>query len=221
MEQIIVQPVAITQPLVDFIPDSEGILSYCARVSNPANQCNFDTADKLLNYCANEGHWSVFEMVNIVLHVKAPRDISRQILRHRSGAFQEFSQRYAEVQNDMFTVRETRMQDTKNRQNSFVCEDQALIAEWENRQRQVIDLVVSNYQWALNNGIAKESARVILPEGNTMSSMFVNLNVRSLVHWINVRRGNGTQKEHTDVALKALEACRPYFPLSWKAFYDA
>lgn len=217
MQKIKVKPIAMTQPLVDFIPDGEGLMAYCARVSNPSNQNNFDTADKLLKYCANHGHWSVFEMVNVVIEIEAPRDISRQILRHRSGAFQEFSQRYAEVSDDMFCIRETRLQDNKNRQNSIETINEALSEEWELRQQEVINLVKDHYQWALSNNIAKEQARVILPEGNTMSRMYVNFNVRSLVHWLLVRSGNGTQKEHTDVAYKVLEACSHLFPESWEA----
>ena len=215
--QFTVTPVAMTQPLVDFIPDGEGLMAYCARVSNPNNQTNFDTADKLLGYCARHGHWSVFEMVNVVLEIKAPRDISRQLLRHRSGAFQEFSQRYAKVTDDMFCVREARLQDCDNRQNSVATNDPHLTEGWEDVQRGVIQYAQKAYQWALDHDIAKEQARAVLPEGLTMSSMYVNFNVRSLVHWIGVRRGNGTQKEHSELAMKALEVCRPLFADSWDA----
>ena len=216
-QQFTVTPVAMTQPLVDFIPDGEGLMAYCARVSNPNNQTNFDTADKLLKYCAKHGHWSVFEMVNVVLEIKAPRDISRQLLRHRSGAFQEFSQRYAKVSDDMFCLREARLQDEANRQNSVDTNDEHLIKTWETIQQNIINHCREAYEWALDAGIAKEQARAVLPEGLTMSSMYVNFNVRSLVHWIGVRRGNGTQKEHSELAMKALDACRPLFVESWDA----
>jgi thymidylate synthase (FAD) len=217
MEEIKVRPIAMTQPLVDFIPDGEGLMSYCARVSNPNNQLNFETADGLLKYCAKHGHWSVFEMVNVVLEIKAPRDISRQILRHRSGAFQEFSQRYADVTDDMFCKRELRMQDNKNRQNSEVCLDSDLRREWYQDQQRIIEDVQRLQKKWRDLGAAKEVVRVIMPEGLTMSSMYVNFNVRSLVHYIKVRGGNGTQKEHMDVAVKCLEACKPLFPCSWQA----
>ena len=213
-----VTPIAMTQPLVDFIPNAEGIMAYCARVSNPSNQTNFTTADRLLRYCSEHGHWSVFEMVNVVLHVEAPRDISRQLLRHRSGAFQEFSQRYADVTSDMFCLRELRMQDDENRQNSLVLDaDHEWHTEWAEDQRRLIELEMQlATKWRGRNA-AKECVRVFYSEGLTMSSMYVNFNVRSLVHWIGTRRGNGTQKEHTTLALKALDVCEPLFPESWAA----
>jgi len=205
----------MTQPLVDFIPDGEGIMSYCARVSNPNNQTNFGTADKLLQYCAKHGHWSVFEMVNVVLEIKAPRDISRQILRHRSGAFQEFSQRYADVTEDMFCLRELRMQDEENRQKSVPCNNSEWKLEWSDDQGRLIEYVKALQEKWRYRGAAKEVVRVLMPEGLTMSCMYVNFNVRSLVHYINLRKGNGTQLEHQDVAVKCLEACAPLFPESW------
>ena len=216
MNIIQIKPIAMTQPLVDFIPDGEGIMAYCARVSNPSNQTNFDTSDKLLNYCAKHGHWSVFEMVNVVLEIKAPRDISRQILRHRSGAFQEFSQRYADVTDDMFCLRDLRMQDKDNRQKSIESADEFDKKEWEQDQRDLLSLVKGLQTKWRSKGAAKEVVRVIMPEGLTMSCMYVNFNVRSLVHYIGVRRGNGTQLEHQDVAVKVLDACEPLFPESWK-----
>lgn len=219
MNQIKVTPIAVTQPIVDFIPDSEGLLSYCARVSNPSNQLNFDTADKLLKYCGEHGHWSVFEMANVILHVEAPRDISRQLLRHRSGAFQEFSQRYADVTTDMFCLRELRMQDEKNRQHSVeLPPEHEWHKEWEDDLNALIQLqIVLANKWRERNA-AKECVRVMYSEGLTMSSMFVNFNVRSLMHYIGVRSGNGTQKEHVDVALKALDAVKPLFPASFHYF---
>jgi thymidylate synthase (FAD) len=213
-----VTPIAMTQPLVDFIPDSEGIMSYCARVSNPSNQTNFATADGLLSYCAREGHWSVFEMVNIILEIKAPRDISRQLIRHKSNAFQEFSQRYADVKNEMFMLRELRMQDPNNRQNSIVIDaDHEWHKEWADDLQQLIDLEISLAKKWRERGVAKECVRVMYSEGLTMSNMYVNFNVRSLIHWLNVRSGNGTQKEHIELARLALEACKPLFPTSWNA----
>jgi len=216
LKSIQVKPIAMTQPLVDFIPNGEGIMSYCARVSNPNNQTNFDTSDKLLNYCAKHGHWSVFEMVNVVLEIKAPRDISRQILRHRSGAFQEFSQRYADVTNDMFCTRELRMQDTSNRQKSVPANNSEHRLEWADDQGRLIEYVKALQEKWRERGAAKEVVRVLMPEGLTMSCMYVNFNVRSLVHYINVRKANGTQLEHQDVALKCLDVCAPLFPECWE-----
>lgn len=214
-----VTPIAVTQPIVDFIPDAEGLLSYCARVSNPSNQLNFDTADKLLKYCGEHGHWSVFEMANVILHVEAPRDISRQLIRHRSGAFQEFSQRYADVNSNMFCLRELRLQDEVNRQNSIeLSPDHEWHQEWADDLNQLMELeTVIATKWRSRNA-AKECVRVVYSEGLTMSSMFVNFNVRSLMHYISARSGNGTQKEHIDVALKALDAVRPLFPASFHYF---
>lgn len=213
-----VTPIAMTQPLVNFIPDGEGLMAYCARVSNPSNQNNFETADGLLKYCAKHGHWSVFEMVNVVLEIKVARDISRQILRHKSAAFQEFSQRYADVTGDMFTFRDMRMQDDENRQNSIeVDEHHEWTNEWYEDQRKIIELekeIVGKWR---NRGVAKECTRVFWSEGLTMSSMYVNMNVRTLAHWLKVRTGNGTQKEHILVAQAALKACEPLFPQSWSA----
>jgi thymidylate synthase (FAD) len=220
LKEISVTPIAMTQPLVDFIPNGEGIMAYCARVSNPSNQTNFETADGLLKYCAREGHWSVFEMVNVVLEVKAPRDISRQLLRHRSGAFQEFSQRYADVTSDMFCKRELRMQDTKNRQHSLLCAQDEWIEEWDRDQDVLLDIVKRLQKKWRDREAAKECVRVFMPEGLTMSSMYVNFNVRSLVHYINVRKGNGTQLEHQDIAWKCLDVCAPLFPESWSALVD-
>ena len=203
--------IGVTTPVVDFIPDSEGIISYAARVSNPSNQQNFDTAAGLLRYCMKNHHWSVFDMANLVVEVEAPRDIARQVLRHSSMKFQEFSQRYAEAQE--FIIREARLQDHKNRQNSIEVEDRELQKEWERRQQDVIRLVRENYQWALTNGIAKECARVILPEGNTMSYMYCNATVRSWITYLNVRDDPGvTQKEHVILAQKIKPAIIEHFP---------
>lgn len=203
--------IGITTPVVDFIPDSEGILSFTARVSSPQNQDNFETANKLLAYCVRQNHWSVFDMVNVVVEVEVPRDIARQLLRHSSMKFQEFSQRYATAQE--FVIREARMQDNKNRQNSFECTDEQLKQEWVERQQRVIDFVKENYQWALENEIAKECARVILPEGNTMSYLYANMTVRQLITYLKVRDDVGvTQKEHVDMARKIREVCLVKLP---------
>ena len=208
--------VGVTVPTVDFIPDSEGIISYCARVSNPSNQQNFESAAGLLKYCMKNGHWSVFDMANILIEVEAPRDIARQVLRHSSMKFQEFSQRYAEAQN--FHVRETRLQDKKNRQNSVELDlmnkkDFDKCLEWEKRQGEVIALVKKHYTWAIENDIAKECARVILPEGNTMSYMYANTTVRSAITYLNVRDDEGvTQKEHVYLAKVIKPAIIEHFP---------
>ena len=203
--------VGVTTPTVDFIPDSEGILSYCARVSSPNNQMNFESAGKLLKYCKDHHHWSVFDMANIVVEIECPRDIARQALRHWTIRPQEFSQRYAVAQ--QFVIREARLQDHKNRQNSIDTNNKELQKEWENRQRNVIALVKEQYQWAIENGIAKECARVVLPEGNTMSYMYMNGSVRSWMTYLNVRDDiNATQREHVDLARKIRKAIIEYFP---------
>lgn len=208
--------IGVTTPTVDFIPTAEDLPAFCARVSNPDNQKNFDTAAGLLKYCMRVGHWSVFDMSNIVVEIEAPRDIARQVLRHSSIKFQEFSQRYAVAQN--FVIRETRRQDTKNRQNSIDLDltnqiDFDLMLEWNNRQTQVLDLVKENYQWAIDNGIAKECARVILPEGNTMSYMYANGTVRQWITYLKVRDDLGvTQKEHVDLARKIKPVIIEHFP---------
>lgn len=205
-----VKAIGVTQPLVDFIPNSEGIISYAARVSAPQNQTNFDTADKLLGYCAKNSHWSVFETCSITMEIEAPRDICRQILRHRSFSFQEFSQRYAEATE--FCVREARLQDQKNRQNSIKNEDDDLQGWFEAQQEHLVSLIGDMYEEALQKGIAKECARVLLPEGLTMSKMYMQGSVRSWMHYINLRKENGTQLEHGNVAWKSREEFVKLFP---------
>ena len=205
-----VRAIGVTQPLVDFIPDSEGIISYAARVSAPNNQTNFETADKLLGYCAKNAHWSVFETCSITMEIEAPRDICRQILRHRSFSFQEFSQRYAEA--TKFCYRDVRLQDHKNRQNSIATDDEELKAWWNEEQEWLIGHISRLYEDAIAKGIAKEVARVLLPEGLTMSKMYMQGSVRSWMHYINLRSDNGTQLEHCDVALKAKEEFIKLFP---------
>ena len=207
-----IKVISVSKPVVDFIPSSEDLISYCARVSNPINQRNFETADKLLAYCAREGHWSVFEMANATLEIKAPRDISRQILRHKSSKFQEFSQRYAEVTEDMFILRECRLQDVKNRQNSIESFDKDLIDWWYCTQNEVATLCSNRYAQAIKKGIAKEQARVLLPEGLTLSTMYMNGTMREWLHYCGLRQGNGTQKEHSEVAIACKEALKEYFP---------
>ena len=206
-----VRAIGVTVPVVDDIPDSEGILSYAARVSNPQNQDNFETAGKLLQYCVKHKHYSVFETCNIVMEIETPRDIARQILRHRSFSFQEFSQRYAQAQN--FITRECRTQDDKNRQNSISDVTNEQKAWWYGAQLEILERVEELYEGALSMGIAKEVARVILPEGLTMSRMYMNGTVRSWLHFIDVRDDEGVaQKEVVDVARKAKVELLKYFP---------
>lgn len=185
---------------LNYEPDAEDLISYCARVSNPSNQTNFDTSEKLLKYCIKKQHWSIFETVHVVMEIKTTRDIGRQILRHRSFSFQEFSQRYAEVQD--FAIRETRLQDTKNRQNSLENSDTNLDDGWKIWQAKVQQTAENAYRWALENGIAKEQARSVLPEGLTMSTMYMAGSLRSWIHYCQLRMEEGTQKEHRDIATK-------------------
>lgn len=206
-----VRAIGVTTPVVEDIPDSEGILSYSARVSNPQNQDNFETAGKLLKYCVKHKHYSVFETCNLVMEIETPRDIARQILRHRSFSFQEFSQRYAQAQD--FITRECRAQDTKNRQNSLTDVTEEQKAWWHGAQLEVLERVNELYEGALSLGIAKEVARVILPEGLTMSRMYMNGTLRSWVHFIQVRDDEGVaQKEVVDIARKAKVELLKHFP---------
>lgn len=205
-----VRMVGVTVPTLDEIPHSEGLVSYTARVSNEGNQTNFESAAGLLRYCMRENHVSVFEMANIVMEIEAPRDIARQILRHRSFSFQEFSQRYSEVQK--FTTRECRLQDTKNRQNSVSTEDWMTLDYWDTAQKEILELVNFHYEKALMIGVAKEVARCILPEGLAMSKMYMNGTVRSWIHYCQLREKNGTQLEHQDVAIKAKKEILSKFP---------
>ena len=190
----------MTVSLVWVTPDAEQLIGKCARVSNPANQDNPDVAG-LLRYCIKNAHWSIFEMASACLEINAPRDISRQIIRHRSFSFQEFSQRYADVSALPFSgYREARLQDTKNRQNSISTEDTELANAWQERQANLLTAIEENYKWAIANGIAKECARVILPEGLTPSRVYMSGTIRSWLHFLQVRQGNGTQKEHVEIA---------------------
>jgi len=195
------------------------LVAYCARVSNPANQNNKETSEKLIRYLVKHKHWSPLEMVSMCLEIETTRDIARQILRHRSFSFQEFSQRYADPTKDLdFVLREARLQDEKNRQNSIELDptlgNAMLIEQWRDKQLQVIAAAKDAYTWAVNNGIAKEQARAVLPEGNTVSRMYMNGTLRSWIHYIELRSANGTQKEHIDVARKCAEVIAKVFPMA-------
>lgn len=201
------------------LSDVQELIAFCARVSNPSNQFNTDTSEKLIKYLINNQHWSPLEMVSACLEIETTRDIARQILRHRSFAFQEFSQRYADPTKDLhFEVREARFQDTKNRQNSVEIdstdEAQRLLAiEWERAQKRVIYAAEREYKWAIENGIAKEQARAVLPEGLTASRMYMNGTLRSWIHFIQVRSGNGTQKENILIARECAKVIAEIFPM--------
>ena len=208
--------VSYSQPHIpnnEYSNTMEHSIAYCARVSNPTNQNNSGTDERLLKYLIKHNHWSPFEMVSICLEINSTRDICRQILRHRSFSFQEFSQRYADATVIGFESREGRMQDTKNRQNSFVTDDANLLNEWDQKQQEVLELSKNTYEWALTNGIAKEQARSVLPEGMTHSRMYMNGTLRSWMHYIQLRTGNGTQKEHREVALSCAKTIASIFPM--------
>ena len=206
----------------DGLYDVQELIAFCARVSNPANQLNTETSEKLINYLVKHQHWSPLEMVSACLEIVTTRDIARQILRHRSFSFQEFSQRYADPTAELseaFVIREARFQDTKNRQNSIEIDsnDEAqrmLAIEWERAQKRVLYAVEREYKWALANGIAKEQARAVLPEGLTVSRMYMNGTLRSWIHFIQLRSGNGTQKEHRLIALECAKVIAEIFPLA-------
>lgn len=188
------------------------LVAYCARVSNPSNQLNMETSDKLIGYLLKHKHFSPFEMASATIEIETTRDIARQLLRHRSFTFQEFSQRYADPTKDLtFVTREARLQDPKNRQNSVVTENLALQSLWENYQNKVIETAKNAYAFAIANGIAKEQARAVLPEGNTMSRLYVQGTIRSFIHYIEVRKANGTQLEHIVLAQKVAQAISEVF----------
>jgi thymidylate synthase (FAD) len=188
-------------------------VAFAARVSNPANQNNTETSEKLVRYLIKNQHWSPLEMVSICLEIDTTRDIARQILRHRSFSFQEFSQRYADASQLGFELRDCRLQDTKNRQNSIETDNEVLQGKWAMIQTVVLSHVTEAYEWALKNGIAKEQARAVLPEGMTGSRLYMNGTLRSWVHYIQLRSANGTQKEHQDVALACADVIEPIFPM--------
>ena len=218
-----VRLLSYSQPTQEFadlgIDDAQELIAYCARVSNPSNQLNTETSEKLIRYLVKHAHWSPLEMVSACVEITTTRDIARQILRHRSFAFQEFSQRYADPTKDLsFVVREARKQDPKNRQNSVELEptigDTMLQEEWSRKQRELIELAKSTYEWAVSKGIAKEQARVVLPEGNTVSRLYMNGTLRSWIHFIELRSANGTQKEHQLVAIACAKAIATIFPMA-------
>ena len=214
-----VRLLSFSQPTAEFasmgIDNAQELIAYCARVSNPSNQLNTETSDKLIRYLVKHQHWSPLEMVSACIEITTTRDIARQILRHRSFSFQEFSQRYADPTKDLsFVLREARLQDTKNRQNSISTDDKMLSIEWERAQKRVIYAAQREYEWAIANGIAKEQARAVLPEGLIESRLYMNGTLRSWIHFIELRSANGTQKEHQEVAVACARLIAKIFPLA-------
>ena len=194
--------------------DLQELIAYAARVSNPSNQDNTETSEKLLRYLIREKHWSPFEMVSACLEVTTTRDIARQLLRHRSFSFQEFSQRYADPTQDLqFKLKDARLQDTQNRQNSLDVNDAELQLEWLQQQAEVVNAAKKSYSWAIENNIAKEQARAVLPEGIMESRLYVNGTIRSWIHYIGLRSGHGTQKEHIELAKSCADSLEPIFPM--------
>jgi thymidylate synthase (FAD) len=214
-----VKLVSYSQPTEEFkaqgLDDAQELIAYCARVSNPSNQFNTETSEKLIKYLVKHQHWSPLEMVSACIEITTTRDIARQILRHRSFSFQEFSQRYADPTKDLnFVTREARLQDEKNRQNSVVTDDQLLQNEWFRAQQRVIYAAKREYEWAIKNGIAKEQARAVLPEGLIESRLYMNGTLRSWIHFIELRSANGTQLEHQEVAKACAKAITAIFPMA-------
>ena len=214
-----VRLVSYSQPTEEFanlgIADAQELVAYCARVSNPSNQLNTETSERLIRYLVQHQHWSPLEMVSACCEITTTRDIARQILRHRSFSFQEFSQRYADPTRDLsFVCREARLQDPKNRQNSIETDDQQLQNEWYRAQQRVIYAARREYEWAIANGIAKEQARAVLPEGLIESRLYMNGTLRSWIHFIELRSANGTQLEHQQVALACAQVIAEIFPLA-------
>lgn len=202
------------EPGIMGLDNIQDLIAYCARVSNPSNQANTKTTAKLLDYLIKHKHWSPFEMASACIEIETTRDIARQLLRHRSFSFQEFSQRYADIRdldND-FVIRDARLQDPKNRQNSVENENMALEDEWANKQLAVIETAKMAYKWAIENGIAKEQARAVLPEGNTVSRLYVNGTIRSWIHYVELRSANGTQKEHMELAREIAKSISRIYP---------
>ena len=196
--------------------NAQELIAYCARVSNPSNQMNKETSEKLIKYLIKHAHWSPLEMVSACLEINTTRDIAHQIVRHRSFSFQEFSQRYADPAEfgDQFTKREARLQDEKNRQNSIEVDDVQLQTHWEQQQQRVINIAQEAYEWAIKNGIAKEQARAVLPEGLTKTRLYMNGTLRSWIHYIELRGANGTQKEHMEIAHACAKVIADIFPLA-------
>ena len=214
-----VKLVSYSTPTEEFqnegIDNAQELVAFCARVSNPSNQLNTETSEKLIKYLIKNAHWSPLEMVSACLEIETTRDIARQILRHRSFSFQEFSQRYANPVKDLeFVTREARLQDLKNRQNSIENDDEEISNMWVEKQEHLINEARETYNWAIENGIAKEQARAVLPEGNTVSRMYMNGTLRSWIHYIELRSGNGTQKEHMEIAVACAEVITKIFPMS-------
>ena len=214
-----VKLVSYSTPTEEFlnegIDNAQELVAFCARVSNPSNQLNTETSKKLIKYLIKNAHWSPLEMVSACLEIETTRDIARQILRHRSFSFQEFSQRYANPVKDLeFVTREARLQDLKNRQNSIENDDEEISNMWIEKQEHLINEARETYNWAIENGIAKEQARAVLPEGNTVSRMYMNGTLRSWIHYIELRSGNGTQKEHMEIAVACAEVITKIFPMS-------
>jgi thymidylate synthase (FAD) len=215
-----VEIVSYSQPAEYFAENMTELVAFCARVSNPSNQNNKETSEKLIRYLIKNAHWSPLEMVSMCLEIETTRDIARQILRHRSFSFQEFSQRYADPTKDLdFVIREARLQDTKNRQNSTELdmnndEHRIIAYQWETLQNKLIEQAKNTYEWAINKGIAKEQARAVLPEGNTVSRLYINGTIRSWIHYIQLRSANGTQKEHIEVAKACAEVIAKVFPMA-------
>ena len=210
-----VKLISYSQPVdLPGVLNAQELIAFCARVSNPSNQTNTETSEKLIQYLIKHQHWSPLEMVSACLEINTTRDIARQMLRHRSFSFQEFSQRYADPTKDLnFVTREARLQDPKNRQNSIETDNTDLQEHWAARQRFVIEAAKQAYTWAIENGIAKEQARAVLPEGLTESRLYMNGTLRSWVHYIDLRRAHGTQKEHQEIALACAEVIAKIFPL--------
>ena len=219
-----VKLVSYSQPSEEFkaegLNDAQELIAFCARVSNPSNQMNKETSEKLIKYLIKHAHWSPLEMVSACLEIDTTRDIAHQIVRHRSFSFQEFSQRYADPASmgDQFVLREARLQDEKNRQNSvelgITQQEMNLINDWESQQQKVIDAAKEAYEWAIENGIAKEQARAVLPEGCTKTRLYMNGTLRSWVHYIELRGANGTQQEHMDIAHACAKVIAEIFPLA-------
>jgi len=215
-----IELISYSQPESHFAENMTELVAFCARVSNPNNQGNKNTSEKLIRYLVKNQHWSPLEMVSMCLEIETTRDIARQILRHRSFSFQEFSQRYADPTKELdFVLRDARRQDTKNRQNSIELDlnndaDRFLAFQWENMQKNVLEQSRMAYEWAIEAGIAKEQARAVLPEGLTISRLYMNGTLRSWIHYISLRSANGTQKEHRDIALKCAEVIATVFPMA-------
>ena len=219
-----VRLISYSQPSIEMsesgLQNMQDLVAFCARVSNPGNQLNTETSEKLIEYLIKHQHWSPLELTSACLEVETTRDIARQILRHRSFSFSEFSQRYADPTKDLdFVIREARLQDTKNRQNSVELDPEndgqtIMAGAWRNKQQQLLDLAKETYKWAIDNGIAKEQARAVLPEGLTVSRLYMNGSLRSWIHYLQVRSGNGTQKEHMEIALECAKVIAKVFPMA-------